>query len=109
MSDTSITKVSEQVDTWVTRWSKRGALIIVGWVLANVVYGTQTLETKAAKVDVVQKQDAVVQKEAACEHQLAKKATAVAGQAIVSANVDNVPTPQLKDIPVDNCPHLTPK
>jgi hypothetical protein len=98
-------KASELVDTWVTRWSKRVGLVLVGWMLANVYHGTQNLEKQAAKLPVVQQQAAVVQKEAACEHNRANKTASIAGQAILSANVDNVPMPQFKDLPTDNCPH----
>lgn len=98
MSATITPKVSEQVDSGVTRWSKRLGLVLFGWMLANVYHGTQNLEVQAAKV-------AVTQTEAKCEHRRADKATNVAGQAILSANVDEVAPPKFKDLPVDNCQH----
>lgn len=43
-----------------------------------------------------------------CEDARATKASSVAGQAILSANIDAIQTPKFGDIPVDNCPHPKP-
>ena len=91
--------MSEKLDTGVTRWSKIIGLILVGWFASSAYHGT--LEgAKAVKAVPV------LQAEAGCEHLLARKATAVAKQAIVSANSDSVPTPAPNAVPTDKCPHL---
>ena len=41
-----------------------------------------------------------------CEDARANKSAAVAGQAILGANIDSVPVPKFRDIPSDDCPHV---
>lgn len=42
---------------------------------------------------------------AGCENHRASRATAVAGKAILAANLDSMVVPKFRDLPVDNCPH----
>lgn len=45
-----------------------------------------------------------LQAQAGCEHYVARTTAAIAKKAIVAANTDGVPAPNVKTIPEDNCP-----
>lgn len=89
------------------------ALVIMGFVsgygVGNGHTTTGAVEHISDQLGQTEHKAAVVETEAQCEHRRADKATAVAGNAILSANVDNVPTPKFKDLPTDNCPHIAAK
>lgn len=82
--------IIERVDNGITRWSKIGALFLLGWFASSAYHGTLTA-SKAVKALPV------VQAEAGCEHYIARKATALAKETVV---VDP------KAIPADHCPRL---
>ena len=97
--------IAEKIDSGLNTWSKRIALVLLGWFASSAYHGIYTLDRKAAVLEHVQQVDIPKLKAAAnCEGKRADKTAAVAGQAITSADVDAVPTPHYKDIPQDNCP-----
>lgn len=98
--------ISERVDAAVTRWSKIGGLILLGWMGGSSYHSTATLTQKAVRLETVQRVDIPKLKAAVkCEDRRADKSAAVAGQAILGATIDSAPVPKFKDIPNDNCQH----
>lgn len=98
--------ISQKIDTAVTLWSKRGALILLGWMGGASYHSTATLTQKAARLETVQRVDIPKLKAAVkCEDTRADKASDVAGKALIAAAVDGQPVPMFKDIPTDNCQH----
>ncbi len=99
-------RASENLDSHVTLWSKRFGLVIFGWLLSSAYHDNLHLDQDAKTLQVVERaQIPALTAQAHCEHTRADKTAAVAGKAIIGANVDNAPIPQFRDIPTDNCPH----
>jgi hypothetical protein len=99
--------IAERMDAHITVWSKRGGLILLGWFASSAYHGTMDLNQKARTLQHVQQVDIPKLKKAVhCEDARANKSAAVAGQAILGANIDSVPVPKFRDIPADNCPHV---
>lgn len=46
--------IVEKIDHGVTRWSKVGALILVGWFASSAYHGTLDLTQKARKLQTVE-------------------------------------------------------
>lgn len=88
--------MSEKIDTGVTLWSKRIALVLFGWFASSAYHGTLTASKAVKDVPVLQAQ-------VGCEHYLARTATDVANQAITAANSEGALSPTTKAIPKDNC------
>lgn len=88
--------IVEKVDNGVTLWSKRLALVLLGWFASSAYHGTLTAEKAVKAVPVLQA-------EAGCEHWRANKTIAVAKQAILSANSVDAAPPSAAAIPKDNC------
>lgn len=97
---------ADKVDDQITVWSKRFALVLIGWFAHSASIGSLTLHQHEKQLVQIQKVELPKLKAAVhCEDKRADKAAAVAGQAILSANVEAVPTPKFSDLPTDNCPH----
>lgn len=84
--------IVERIDSEITRWSKVGALLLLGWFASSAYHGTLSASKAIKAVPVLQAQ-------AGCEHWVARKATELAKQPVV---VDP------KEIPTDNCAHIAP-
>lgn len=96
----------DHVEDFVTIWSKRAGLVLLGWFLSSAYHGTMDLDRKAAVLEHVQKVDIPKLKTALhCEDSRGDKASAVARKAILGATVDTAPIPSSQEIPADNCPH----
>lgn len=97
---------AERINNGITLWSKRGALVLLGWVGGSAYHSTATLTQKAEKLATVQAVEIPRLKAAVrCEDKRADRATDVAGKALIAANVEGQPVPKFRDIPEDNCPH----
>lgn len=90
--------IAEKVDSAITIWSGRLALILLGWFACALSYGTLTLTKKAAELPVVKA-------EAGCEHWRANKTAVIAKKAIAGANSADAPIPSPSAIPQDRCSH----
>lgn len=90
--------IAERIDNGITLWSKRLALVLLGWFASSAYHGTLTLTQKAAELPVVKA-------EAGCEHWRANKSAIIAKQAIVGANSVDAQIPSPNAIPQDRCPH----
>lgn len=102
--------IAEHVDTAVTVWSKRLALILLGWMAGSAYHGTSVLTQKAVKLETVQRVEIPKLKAAVrCEDARGDKATVVAKQAIKGAVLENERIPDAKELPADNCAHPTGK
>lgn len=80
----------ERINSGITTWSKRAALVLLGWFASSAFHGTLTAEQAVKAVPVLQA-------EAGCEHYLARKNADLAKQPTI---VDP------KEIPKDNCPKI---
>lgn len=89
--------IALKVDCWVTIWSKRLGLVLLGWFLSSSYHGTLTASRAVKAVPVLQA-------EAGCEHWRADKSADVAKKAITAANDISAPVPSENAIPKD-CPH----
>lgn len=99
--------IAEHMDARITLWSKRGALVLLGWFASSAYHGTMELNQKARTLQHREQVDIPKLKAARdCEDRRANKSAAVAGQAILGASIDSAPVPQFQDIPNDNCPHV---
>ena len=81
--------------TLIDAMSAIGFAFVIGWMANASYYNIQHLWQQNSQLTAA----------VHCEDRRADKASKVAGQAILSANIDAVPTPHFKDLPLDNCPH----
>ncbi len=96
----------EILDTQITVWSKRLALVLLGWFAHSATVGTLDLHRDQKTLAHVQTVEIPKLKSAVkCEDTRADRASVVAGQAIVAATVDGVRVPSPSEMPKDNCPH----
>lgn len=99
--------MAEHVDHKITLFSKVGAVFLAGWFASSAYHGTMALNQKARTLQHVEAVEIPKLKKAVhCEDARANKSAAVAGQAILGANIDSVPVPKFRDIPSDDCPHV---
>ena len=67
-------------------------------------FGVGNGHTTQGAITHISQQLGDAKKKATCEHHVAEKAKAVALQGIAAANIAEVPAPDPKSLPVDNCP-----
>ena len=57
--------IAARIDCWTTVWSKRAALVLLGWFLSSAYHGTLSAEKAVKAVPILQAQTAVIPKLAA--------------------------------------------
>lgn len=98
--------ISDKVESSVTVWSKRLALVLLGWFGSSGYHGIFNLHQEEKVLQHVQAVDLPKLKAAVkCEDRRADKASSVAGSAILAANIEGREAPKFNDIPSDNCQH----
>lgn len=94
------------IDNGISIWSKRIALVLIGWFGSSAYHGTLLLHQEEKTLQHVRAVDIPKLKAAAnCEALRGDRAAVLAGEAIVAATVDGTRVPSPKEIPRDNCPH----
>lgn len=90
--------IVERIDKRITLGCKIGAAAFLGWIASSSWH--QTFISDRAAIDIP-----VVRAEAGCEHRRAEKAIGVAKQTITAANTEDAVLPNVKALPLKDCPH----